>query len=170
MKTFNYKGFTLIELMIVVAIIGILAAIAIPAYQNYIARAQFSEAAVTADSLKAAILDVVAQSAMCPDNDIDLLAAQGLALKVDFKGKYMEGVRVKVDSTNTMCVVTIKFKNTKVNGQIMGKYVRFVTDPVLGLTPVSRGIIYTCTTDVAKGVTGPNCKGGVATALVSADY
>ena len=48
------KGFTLIELMIVVAIIGILAAIALPAYQDYTARAQMSEAMVLADGQKGA--------------------------------------------------------------------------------------------------------------------
>lgn len=55
MKRFMQKGFTLIELMIVVAIIGILAAVALPAYQDYTVRAKVSEAVIAASSPKSAM-------------------------------------------------------------------------------------------------------------------
>jgi len=57
----NQKGFTLIELMIVVAIIAILAAIALPAYQDYVVKSRVSEAMVLADGLKAVVADNAAQ-------------------------------------------------------------------------------------------------------------
>ncbi|EMT1018975.1 pilin [Neisseria gonorrhoeae] len=51
------KGFTLIELMIVIAIVGILAAVALPAYQDYTARAQVSEAILLAEGQKSAVTE-----------------------------------------------------------------------------------------------------------------
>ena len=62
MKRFMQKGFTLIELMIVVAIIGILAAVALPAYQDYTIRAKVSEGIVLGSALRATVADNAANS------------------------------------------------------------------------------------------------------------
>src|ERR1700741_4763693 len=79
------KGFTLIELMIVVAIIGILAAIAIPAYQNYVIRARVSEGSSLADGLKTAVGEFYNQTSRVPPNN----NSAGLAAAGSIVGKYV---------------------------------------------------------------------------------
>ena len=81
------KGFTLIELMIVVAIIGILAAIAIPAYQNYTIRAQVTEGLTLADGWKTAIAEYYANTGGWPTQAN--LAGTNVSV-----GKYESGVTV----------------------------------------------------------------------------
>jgi type IV pilus assembly protein PilA len=73
MKRSIQKGFTLIELMIVVAIIGILAAVALPAYQDYTVRAKVSEVMLAASSAKTAVSEAAATwSAMPADASVDV--------------------------------------------------------------------------------------------------
>ena len=85
------QGFTLIELMIVVAIIGILAAIAIPAYQDYTIRAQVSEGMNLAAAAKAAVAEDFLNEGVPPANRTD---AGMTANATDTSGKYVTSVGV----------------------------------------------------------------------------
>ena len=84
-------GFTLIELMIVVAIIGILAAIALPAYQDYTIRSQVSEALSLGSGLKIQVADVFADSGDMTDADS---GTNGIPAAADVVGKYVTQVEV----------------------------------------------------------------------------
>ena len=92
MKTIQ-KGFTLIELMIVVAIIGILAAIAIPAYQDYTIRSQVTEGLTLAGAMKAAIAESVANTGQWPTTltQLGMVVAVGGA-ETPPSGKYVASV------------------------------------------------------------------------------
>ncbi|HFC2213627.1 TPA: pilin, partial [Neisseria gonorrhoeae] len=105
------KGFTLIELMIVIAIVGILAAVALPAYQDYTARAQVSEAILLAEGQKSAVTEYYLNHGEWPENNGDA----GVASPADIKGKYVE----KVEVNNG--VVTATMASSNVNKEIKDK-------------------------------------------------
>jgi type IV pilus assembly protein PilA len=137
MKRTLQKGFTLIELMIVVAIIGILAAVALPAYQDYTARAQVSEAFTMTSGTKTTISEFGQTKGIYPGtSDVASLAVGG---------KFADAA-VTADTG----VITITMKAAGIAAaNVAGKTI-VLTPPTLASTPTSFQFACTSTTMLQK--------------------
>ena len=129
MKKQIQQGFTLIELMIVVAIIGILAAVALPAYQDYTARSQMAEAIAVAGALKTSITEFYAATGTCPTDD----------LYNQSSGRYTE------PATNVGCVLSLAVKSSApasplIRGTAISFSPSFADEVIVGWGCTSNGL------------------------------
>ena len=152
------KGFTLIELMIVVAIIGILAAIAIPAYQDYTIRSQVTEGLNLAGAAKAAVAEAYANTGTWPTNLVGNGAGQ-LGFPANPAGKYASSVAIN----GAGGTLRITYTGSQANA-------RLAAAPILDLRPglsQNGDIIWICgraasPTAVTTGGTAPVAADGTS--------
>jgi len=138
MKRSLQKGFTLIELMIVVAIIGILAAVALPAYQDYTVRAKVTEVVLAASAPKVAVAEWYQTKGSLP--------ATATSLGVDSQvSKYVASVAVE-DGTGVITAVS-KDLGSGISGDVL-------------MTPTVSGNVLTwvCTGTIAAKYLPASCK------------
>ena len=115
------KGFTLIELMIVVAIIGILAAVAIPAYQDYIAKAQATEAFTLLDGLKTPVAEAMSQ---------DPVAGCVIPAGAVSNGKYVATMAATL--ATSVCSLVATYASSGVSTKVISQTVTLAFDSSAG--------------------------------------
>ena len=149
MKKQMQQGFTLIELMIVVAIIGILAAVAIPAYQDYTAKAQASEAYTLLGGLKTPLVEAASGTG------ITTACATSQFPGATTSGKSVAGIVMTAGAVANTCLLTATFKSTDVNTKIQGKVVAMLYNADTGA--------WTCGSNLDAGVQNKACSGTTPT-------
>ncbi|WP_180172748.1 pilin [Acinetobacter sp. YH01025] len=135
------KGFTLIELMIVVAIIGILAAIAIPAYQDYIGRSQVAEGPALLGGLKTPITEKIGNdgvTAGCKIEDADGVVTSG---------QYVASITPTAG--NDTCALEAKFKSSDINDNVKDQTITYTYTASTGA--------WACTTSLATKFAPKSC-------------
>lgn len=151
----NNEGFTLIELMIVVAIVGILAAVAIPAYQNYIARSEIAEGVELASGSRTMVIDYYSQTGTCPSNSAGS-PTLGIPAANSISGSYTASVTLA--GVGTSCTITSLMYTTGISSKIQGAQVVLTMTDQSGSAAVG-SISWACTSSASQIVLPKACQG-----------